>query len=98
MFFGYLDRMARLYEHDMDESGNIISDRTEIFKYKIVDQHLYTDDLDHGVYKDDWKDEGAISISNNILTVTRSSGNVKRYKRIKKSNYCPLKIAKRSLK
>lgn len=72
-----------MYEHDIDDDGNIIEDRSETFRYKIENQHLYTDDLDNGVYKNEWKDEGAISISNNILTVVRSSGNEKRYKRIK---------------
>lgn len=69
-----------MYEHDIDDEGNIIANRTETFRYKIIDQHLYADDLDHGVYKDEWDDKGAISITNNILTLDRSSyKNEKRY-------------------
>ncbi|MBP1540796.1 MAG: hypothetical protein ILA25_01305 [Prevotella sp.] len=54
---------------------NIIEGSTE-------NGHLYTMKQKEGkVY--DWKDEGAYTIANNILTVTKDSGKVKRYLKIK---------------
>ena len=71
-----------MYMHDIDDNGNI--DYTDTYRYRVENQYLYTDYLgnDEGE-EDDWKDQGAISIKNNILTVVRSSGNEKRYKKIK---------------
>ncbi|MBO4662330.1 MAG: hypothetical protein J5630_06485 [Bacteroidaceae bacterium] len=71
-----------MYMHYTDANGNIIY--TDTYRYRIENQYLYTDYLgnDEGE-EDDWKDQGAISIKNNILTVVRSSGNEKRYKKIK---------------
>ena len=72
-----------MYEHDIDDQGNIKEGSTETFKYKVENQHLFTDKLrESGGYEGDWKDEGAISIANGILTVTRDSGKIKRYKKI----------------
>lgn len=72
-----------MYEHDIDDQGNIKEGSTETFKYKVENQHLFTDKLrESGGYEGDWKDEGAISIANGILTVTRDSGKIRRYKKI----------------
>lgn len=79
-----------MYEHDIDDQGNIKEGSTETFKYKVENQHLYTDELrdDGKSYEGEWEDAGAISIANGILTVTRDSGKdskskVKRFKKIK---------------
>lgn len=72
-----------MYRHVIDDEGNIIENQTETFRYRIIDQHLYADDLDHGVYKDEWDDKGAISISNNILTLVSDRRGTKRYKKIR---------------
>ena len=73
-----------MYEHDIDDQGNIKEGSTETFKYKVENQHLYMDELrdDGKSYEGEWEDAGAISIANGILTVTRDSGKIKRYKKI----------------
>ena len=72
-----------MYEYDIDDQGKTKEGSTETFKYKVENQHLFTDKLrESGGYEGEWKDEGAISIANGILTVTRDSGKIKRYKKI----------------
>lgn len=73
-----------MYEYDIDDQGKTKEGSTETFKYKVESQHLYTDKMkdDGSGYEGEWKDEGAISIANGILTVTRDSGKIKRYKKI----------------
>ena len=70
-----------MYEHDIDDNSNIIEGTTETFKYKTEDGHLYTQKQKAG-REYEWKDEGAYTITNNILEVTKDSGKVKRYQRL----------------
>ena len=72
-----------MYEHDIDADGNIISSRTEKFYYKTENGHLITAEVERDGRVDDWKDEGAYSISNDILQITEDDGNyIKKYKKI----------------
>lgn len=69
--------MQRVFNRELSWTYhmNIIEGSTE-------NGHLYTMKQKEGkVY--DWKDEGAYTIANNILTVTKDSGKVKRYLKIK---------------
>lgn len=72
-----------MYEHDIDGNLNIIESSTETFKYKTENGHLYTDKLKKDGYRNEWKDEGAYTISGDILQISKDSGSVKRYKKIK---------------
>ena len=72
-----------MYEHDIDDDGNIEQGSTETFKYKIEDGHLKTDKLKKDGYRNEWKDEGAYVITGDILEITKDSGSQKRYKKIK---------------
>lgn len=72
-----------MYEHDIDADGNIISSRTEKFYYKTENGHLLTAEVERDGRVDDWKDEGAYSISNDILQIIRYDGDyIKKYKKI----------------
>ena len=76
--------MQRVFNRELSWTYhmNIIEGSTETFLYKTENGHLYTMKQKEGkVY--DWKDEGAYTIANNILTVTKDSGKVKRYLKIK---------------
>ena len=75
-----------MQEHDIDDNGNIIPNRTEYFKYKTENGHLYTLELeehDDGSM-DDWKDEGAYTINGNILEITEEDGDIRRLQRVSK--------------
>lgn len=72
-----------MYEHDIDDDGNIIEGKTETFKYKTENGHLKTDKLKSDGYRNEWKDEGAYVINGDILEITKDSGTTKRYKKIK---------------
>lgn len=71
-----------MYEHDVDDNLNIVEGHTETFKYKTENGHLYTQKQKAGK-EYSWKDEGAYTIADNILEITKGSGEVKRYQRIK---------------
>ncbi len=71
-----------MYEHDIDDNLNIIEGKTETFKYKTENGHLYTQKQKEGK-EYSWKDEGAYTITNNVLEVTKDSGKANRYLKIK---------------
>ena len=70
-----------MYEHDIDDNLNIIEGHSETFKYKTENNHLYSQKQKEGKTYD-WKDEGAYSITGDILTLTKED-KVKRLKKIK---------------
>ena len=70
-----------MLEQDIDDDMHVIEGHTETFKYKTENGHLYTQKQKEG-REYDWKDEGEYTIANNILEVKKSSGKVKRYKRV----------------
>ena len=72
-----------MYEHDIDDNLNIEAGSTETFKYRTENGHLFTDKLKSDGYRNDWKDEGAYTIKGDILEITKDSGKIKRYKKIK---------------
>ena len=69
-------------ENDIDDDGNIEENKTEYFKYKTENGHLYTMKQKEGKTYN-WKDEGAYTITGVILELTKDSGKVKRYQKIK---------------
>ena len=71
-----------MYEHDIDDNLNIIEGKTETFKYKTENGHLYTQKQKEGK-EYSWKDEGEYTITNNVLEVTKDSGKANRYLKIK---------------